>query len=119
MSTTWSTRREFLRSTASWLLAVPLAGCASGSMPVDCDGDFAASTASAGHSHTLCVPSTDLASPPPGGFTYTSSSSGSPPHTHDVSLSQVQLAQLAAGQPVKVTSGASLDHTHDFTIQKM
>jgi hypothetical protein len=118
MSATTNTRREFFGFTASWLLAMPLAGCGSASTPVECDGDFAASTPSAGHTHTLCVPSTDLASPPPGGFTYTSSSSGAPPHTHDVSLSPVQLAQLAAGQPVEVTSGTSLGHTHDFTIQK-
>jgi hypothetical protein len=114
-----STRRELLASGAAWLLAVPLAGCGSGGSPVDCDGDFSASTVSAGHAHTVCIPSTDLESPPPGGFTYTSSSTGSPPHTHDVSLSPVQLAQLAAGQPVKVTSGARLGHTHDFTIQRI
>jgi hypothetical protein len=119
MRTNLRTRRAFLRSGASWLLSVPLASCASAKAPIACDGGFSSSTVDVGHTHTLCVPSTDLAVPPPGGFTYPSSSNGAMPHTHDVSLSQVQLAQLGAGQPVKVTSAPTLGHTHDFTIQKV
>jgi hypothetical protein len=118
MSAMVRTRRAFLRAGA-WLVSMPLAGCASSKPPIDCDGDSSVSTVNADHTHTLCVPSTDLASPPPGGFSYNSSSSGAMPHTHDVSLSQVQLAQLAAGQTVTVTSGSNLGHTHDFTIRKM
>jgi hypothetical protein len=112
-------RREFLVRGAGLFFAVPLADCASSARPIACDGDASISTVNSGHSHTLCVPSTDLASPPVGGFTYTSSAAGANQHTHDVTLSQIQLAQIAAGQLVTVTSAESLGHTHDFTIQAM
>ena len=65
------------------------------------------------HSHTVTVPASDQLH-----TSYTSSSSLS--HVHMVTLTASQLASLAAGGSVTVTSTASTatgNHTHDFTFQ--
>jgi hypothetical protein len=74
------------------------------------------STVAFGHTHTLCVPTADLTSPPAGGATYTSSG---PDPTHTVALTQAQLQSIEGGQTVTVTSSVANSHTHDFAIRKM
>jgi len=68
------------------------------------------------HSHTVNVPASDQLHPTD--TTYTTSSTLG--HTHTVTLTASQLASIAAGGSVTVTSSASAvtgTHTHDFTFQ--
>jgi hypothetical protein len=86
-------------------------------------GGTSTSTTVAMHTHTLCVPASDLTSPPSAGATYTSSSSpdpeaGNAQHTHTVALTAAQLTTIEGGGTVTVTSAISLSHTHDFAIMK-
>jgi len=79
------TRREVLSAT-TLLLLVPLVplGCSSSSSGNagsssggdggnGCNGIFETSTVTNNHTHTLCVPTTDLTSPPSAGVVYTTS----------------------------------------------
>jgi hypothetical protein len=67
------------------------------------------------HTHTLCVPTTDLTSPPAGGKTYTTSVALN--HSHTVVLTQAQLQTIDSGGSVTVTTSSPLPH--NFTISKM
>ena len=117
------TRREFLEKTTVMLMMIPVAAaCTSNNSnpsptnPVE--GGCAiqpTSSVTNGHNHMLCVLATDLANPPSGGVTYTTTIAQS--HTHDVSLTQAMLQQIAAGTTVTVTTSVSNSHTHDFMIQ--
>jgi hypothetical protein len=115
------TRRELL-SQSTVLLLVPLAGvsgaCSSGSggssSNSSCDGVFETSTVTNNHTHTLCVPSTDLSSPPSSGMTYTTSFDDG--HSHTVTLTQAQLTTISDGGSVTVTTSSPAPH--DFTISK-
>jgi hypothetical protein len=72
------------------------------------------STVTNNHTHTLCVPTTDLTTPPAAGATYTTSSDAG--HNHTVALTQQQLQSINSGGSVTVTS--SQPYAHDFTIKK-
>ena len=115
------TRRAFLASTTVTLLLIPLASAActsSGPMRAgngSCNGVQTTSSVALSHTHTLCVPSTDLADPQAGGMTYTTSG---PDPTHTVTLTQAQLQAIEAGQTVNVTTSVAASHTHDFAIRK-
>ena len=116
------TRREFLEKTTVMLLMIPVAAAcnSNNSTPSPSVGDGGCaiqptSTITAGHNHMLCVLATDLANPPSGGVTYTTTISQS--HTHDVSLTQAMLQQIAMGGSVTVTTSVTNSHTHDFLIQ--
>ena len=68
------------------------------------------------HTHTGNVTASDQLHP--ADTTYTTSSTLN--HTHTVALTAAQLASIAAGGTVTVTSSASTvtgNHTHDFTFQ--
>jgi hypothetical protein len=113
------TRREFVRQATVTLFLVPLAAVAcssssNGSSSGGCDGLDPTSTVALGHTHTVCVLSSDLSSPPSGGVTYTTSG---PDPTHTVTLTQAQLQSIQSGQSVTVTTSVANNHTHDFTIQ--
>src|SRR5262245_7909239 len=85
-------RREFLKAGTVTLLLIPvtrsLSGCGSSSPSTPggtgCDGVSSTSTVVLAHSHTLCVPATDLTAPPAGGRTYNTGQSGAPSHFHMV-----------------------------------
>jgi hypothetical protein len=121
------TRRELLTSGTTLLLLVPVLGCSSSSSNAadggSCAGIDSTSTVNASHSHTVCVLTTDLTSPPVAGVTYTTSSEGS--HTHKVVLTAANLTAISGGQTVMVTSSTDNDpinnmpHSHDFMIKKM
>jgi len=106
------------------LILVPLVGCSDDGSPAGTGGDdggggtndclSSTGSNSAGHIHTVCVPNTDLSSPPSGGATYTTSSDAG--HTHTVNLSQAQLQTIAGGGSVTVTSSGP-SHTHSFSIE--
>lgn len=116
-------RRDFLKSSMATLVLIPIAACSDddtpvgtgGGGPTGCQGVSATGSSSAGHVHTVCVPTADLTSPPSGGATYTTSNNSG--HTHTVSLSQTQLQDIESGNTVVVTS-SSTGHTHTFSIQK-
>src|SRR6185312_7768622 len=84
-----------------------------------CAGIDSTSTVNSDHTHDICVPTTDLTSPPAAGVTYTSTNVGQ--HTHTLMLTQAQLTTIKQGGSVgPVTSSATnapLDgivHTHDW-----
>jgi hypothetical protein len=115
------TRREFLSQAATvTLFLVPLTavGCSSSSGGTgsggSCGGLDPTSTAAMGHTHTVCVLSSDLSNPPAGGVTYTTSG---PDPTHTVTMTQSQLQSIQSGGSVTVTTSVANNHTHDFTIQ--
>lgn len=128
------TRRTFLIGAAKTsaratvvLLLTPLAGSGCGSSSSDygsspspvtssCTGIGATSSLAAGHTHELCVPATDLSSPPANGTTYaTSLTSG---HSHSVTLTADQLRSLERGDSVTTTTTSVSGHTHDFAIRR-
>jgi hypothetical protein len=87
-----------------------------------CAGTAPLSTVNAGHTHSVCVPTADMTSPPATGKTYVSSNDGN--HTHSITLTSAQLSSIASGQSVTVTSSSVVDplnqaaHTHDWTVTK-
>ena len=92
-------------------------GCGSSSTAPSTVADISVtSTVVNGHSHTLTIPAGDQLHP--ADTTYTTSTTLA--HSHTVALSASQLASIAAGGTVTVTSSVSTvtgTHTHDFTIQ--
>lgn len=116
------TRRKFLKSAMTTLVLIPIVGCGSDDSTGTgndtgggCDGAASTSSTAAGHVHTLCVPTSDLTSPPSSGRTYTTSLDAG--HTHSVTLSQAQLQTINTGGGVTVdTTGGN--HTHTFMIEK-
>jgi hypothetical protein len=110
------TRKSFLVQLAggSWLLA--LGGCGGGgdgggtSTPA-ASGGCAATAIVGNHGHALAIPTADLSS----AVAMTYSIQGAADHSHDVTFSAAQLAQLKAGQAVTVTSTTTLAHSHDLT----
>lgn len=67
------------------------------------------------HTHTLCVPTSDLTNPPTAGVVYTTSVSLM--HSHTVNLTQAQLKSIESGTAVTVTTSSPA--AHNFTISKM
>lgn len=121
--TTKLTRRELLAQSTVMLLMVPAASaaaaaCSSGgsgsSNTNGCDGVFETSTVTNNHTHTLCVPTSDLTNPPSAGVTYNTSTDAN--HSHTVQLSQAQLQSINGGGSVTVTTSAPA--AHNFTIVK-
>jgi hypothetical protein len=115
------TRRELLSKSTVLLLLVPVACSSSNATTIPsnldastCNGVFELSTVTNNHTHTLCVPFTDLSAPPTAGVTYTTSTDDG--HNHTVVLTQAQLQTIAGGSSVTVTT--STPFPHDFTIKK-
>jgi hypothetical protein len=116
-------RRDFLKRAQVTLLLVPIAGLAgvacgnsSGGSSSGCDGPDPTSSVTNGHTHTVCVESTDLTTPPANGVTFTTSVTED--HTHTVSLTQTQLQTIAMGQEVTVPTSVNAGHMHTFMIVK-
>lgn len=112
------------------LVAPLVAGCGNGygssasSSPdaSTCTGVGGQSTTDDQHSHSVCVPTADLTTPPANGATYTSSTDSS--HVHTVTLTNAQLTTLQGGQAVTVMSSSTVNpldgdpHTHNWTLRK-
>jgi len=97
--------------------ALYIAGCGSSSTtsPSATADVQATSTVSNGHSHSANIPSSDQLKAV--ATTYTTSNVLA--HDHQVTLNASQLASLAAGGSVTVTTSSSAVtgvHTHDFTF---
>lgn len=121
-----SSRRELLRSTAllggALLFSHLLAACAvepgadDGAEPIDEASDALVTckppVISANHGHSLVVSPADVAA----GRAKTYSIQGASGHTHGITISAAQFAQLAAGQAIVVTSTIGAGHTHSVTV---
>jgi photosystem II stability/assembly factor-like uncharacterized protein len=72
------------------------------------------STEVLGHSHDITIPAADLISQP-APRTYTTTSGGATAHTHTVSLTAIEIENLAGGKRVnKATDSDTTGHTHNF-----
>lgn len=107
-------RKAFLIQAASggWLLATA-AGCGggggdSGTPPAPPAGVACAATISDNHGHVLAIAAADLDSTTDKSYDI----QGSAAHSHNVTFSAAQLAQLKAGNTVSVTSTMTLSHDH-------
>jgi hypothetical protein len=108
------TRKAFLIQAAGggWLLAT--AGCgggggdSSGNPPAPPAGSGCAATISDNHGHVLAITAADLTST--SDITY--DIQGGANHTHSVTFTAAQLAQLKAGNTVSVTSTMTENHDH-------
>jgi hypothetical protein len=69
------------------------------------------------HHHTFVLEDSALATPPPTGINADSSTDGM--HSHTVTISAAELADIAKGGSVEVTSGDAGSHTHVFTFTKL
>jgi len=121
------TRRALLTRGTTVLLLVPvvgpLLGCTDDATSGgSCSGVSSTSSVDTQHSHTVCVLTTDLTSPPAAGVSYTTSNDSG--HTHKVALTAANLTAIQSGQTVPVTSSSDVDpinnqaHTHTFMIKK-
>jgi len=105
-------RKTFLIQVAGggWLLAT--AGCGGGggdsNPPAQPAGSGCAATISDNHGHTLAITAADLDST----SDITRDIQGSAGHTHSVTFTAAQMAQLKAGNTVSVTSSTTLAHDH-------
>ncbi|MFD7324199.1 glycosyl hydrolase [Streptomyces sp. NPDC059875] len=69
-------------------------------------------SSTAGHAHVLTVPAADLTAAP-AAHVYTSTSDGTPAHTHSLSVTAQQIATLAGGGSITATTNAdATGHTH-------
>lgn len=77
---------------------------------------YYSSAAADGHSHTVTVPAADMTAAPVA-HVYVTSSAGTPAHTHTISLSAAQVATLAGGGYVSVTTDPdATGHQHTFSL---
>jgi hypothetical protein len=110
-----------LKRTLLWIIGAAagayIAGCSSSPTSPSAVADISVTSSVVnGHSHTANVPSSDQLRP--ADMTYTTSTSLN--HQHSVTLTAGQLATLASGGTVTVTSTVSTvtgSHQHDFTFQ--
>jgi len=114
-------RRSFLLRVGGAVIAIPAilhaTACSGDDEPGGASPDSAPATSFtamgtlSGHTHEIEIQCADLSS---GGVTYTSTSTNG--HTHDVTLSADQLADIAAG--VTVTVNTTDLHPHEWIISK-
>ncbi|HEX6765912.1 MAG TPA: hypothetical protein VF103_10555 [Polyangiaceae bacterium] len=111
-------RRQFVGDTVVFVLIPVVAGCGNddGKDAAKCDGIGGTSSVDQGHSHTVCVASSDLMNPPTDGARFTTSNNSG--HTHEIELSAEQLTELAGGGSVMVTATVVQGHSHTFMLEK-
>ncbi len=87
--------------------------------PVDVRLDTSISrttSTTSGHAHTVAVPASDMTAAS-AAHTYTTSSAGTPAHTHQVSLTAAQFTQLQGGTTLTVnTDPDATGHQHSVTL---
>ncbi|HEY5950976.1 MAG TPA: hypothetical protein VIV40_36035 [Kofleriaceae bacterium] len=69
------------------------------------------------HSHTFAIEASSFTSPPTAGLAASTSSDDG--HVHTVEVAMADLQDVAAGQTVKITTGAAGGHTHVLTFVKL
>ena len=115
------TRREFTIESALAMLAgvtITISGCGDDNPPpapsqTPTDKTGAVST-DAGHTHTGAV--ITAAQFTAGNAITLTLAAGTTAHTHTVSMSQAELAQISAGTRVQKTSSTDLVHSHTVTF---
>lgn len=112
------TRKEFLRSVVGvGVGAAALAACGDdgGSTTVDAARECTTPTNQIGsnHGHTLTVTFAEVDA----GMAKTYDITGSADHSHNLSISAAQMAQIKSGQTLNITSTSGSAHTHTVTIQ--
>ncbi len=121
-------RREFILKLGAAALVLPsvvLKGCGGSSSddPYYSDDDDAGDDDSGGclgdaignansHGHVISIPRADLDAPPAGGATYSASGS----HSHNVTLSQQELVDLAANCTLATSNNSGHAHTWTITV---
>lgn len=83
---------------------------------IACDGLGAESSVAQGHTHELCVPANDLASPPLGGATYATTTTEG--HLHRVTIDAAGLGAINRGETIRVTSTTENGHVHSFSLAR-
>ncbi len=69
------------------------------------------------HHHTFTLDDSAITTPPAAGVNGNSSTDAG--HSHAVSISMDQLAQVATGASLEIMSGTTSGHTHVFTFFKI
>lgn len=77
------------------------------------------SPGSDGHTHRVTVPLGDIELPPPGGRVYATTTAGTSPHAHTVTLTEDQLTDLQQnGAVVSIATSNEQDHFHVFLLER-
>src|SRR5258706_5996179 len=106
-------RRDFVGSFVVFVLA-PVAACSgngstgSGGGGESCDGAGADTSTVSNHYHFVCVPKSDLDSPPTAGAMYETSEAAG--HMHQVTVTQADLQSMSQGPGVTLTTSANSSH---------
>ena len=80
-------------------------------------GDLTVTSTNVGnHTHDIIILRSAIQNPPAGQVIYTTTSAGTPAHTHTVTLTQQNLTDIKNQAPVTVTSSTVNGHSHDFLI---
>jgi len=124
------------RGAARTVLAAVAAGALLGFMSAGCEDPLApfneiSATSGAvqpvnvlvrGHTHQATIPARFVNEPPVSGVTITTTSDGSPAHTHSVELSAAQLQDLQQNMAIVnvASSGpsAGTNHFHNFLFER-
>lgn len=105
-------RKKFLIQVGSGALALVTAGCGGGGDDPDSSGGVACVASITGnHGHVLTILPADLDSP----TARTYDIKGDATHSHTVTVTAAQLAQLKAGSPVSIVSTVGAGHSHEIS----
>jgi hypothetical protein len=74
------------------------------------------STSVQSHTHTVTIQKTEVDSPPSGGISRQTSTSGG--HSHTFTMTQDQLNSVKNGASVQIETSVDSSHSHSFTIAK-
>lgn len=108
-------RNKLFRLFLVLLATAALVGC--GNSTNQALGDLTVTSTNVGnHTHDIVILRSAIQNPPAGQVIYTTTSAGSPAHTHTVTLTQQNLTDIHNAAPVTVTSSTVNGHTHDFLI---
>jgi hypothetical protein len=112
-------RELLTRGTTMLLLIPVVGCSSSDQTDGSCAGVETTSTVVSSHSHTVCVATSDLTSPPATGMTYTTSNVGAHTHTVTLTAANLTAINGSQTVMVTSSSDGSPVHSHDFMIKKM
>jgi len=111
-------RREFSVKAALAILSgalITISGCSDDGTPGEpsplAEGDVAG-VVSANHGHVAVITRAEIVS----GNELALNIRGSADHTHTVTLTAAEIAQIGVGQPVMKQSSSEMDHEHTVTF---
>lgn len=114
-------RRDFLAWSGLGLSAVVLSlggtACKSSTTPSNpTDSQTFTSTSAQSHTHTVTIQKTEVDTPPTGGISRQTFTSGG--HSHTFTMTQDQLNSVKNGTSVQIETSVESSHSHAFTIAK-